>query len=74
MKREAAVPLSKRRPSDDPFSQLVRSVKIRAAVRDVLSRYSRATLKELIERVEEEHGITMGTSNMACIRQELRGA
>jgi hypothetical protein len=41
-------------------------------VRDVLGRYPDATLRELIHLVRDEHGITMGTSNMARIRQELR--
>jgi hypothetical protein len=67
---EAGVPLSKRRPSDDPLSP---AGKTRSAVRDVLGRYPAATLRQLIERVEEEHGLIMGMSNMARIRQKLRG-
>jgi hypothetical protein len=72
MRREAAVPLSKRLPSDDPLSLAGRT---RAAVRDVLERYPTATLREFIEfieRVKQEHGLTRGTSNMARIRQKLR--
>jgi hypothetical protein len=42
-------------------------------VRDVLERYPEATLRQLIERVEEEHGLRVGTSNMARIRKELWG-
>jgi transposase len=68
MRREAGVPLIKRRPSDAPSSL---AGKTRSAVRDVLERYPDAMLKELIERVEEEHGVTVGTSNMARIRKEL---
>jgi transposase len=71
MRREAAVPLVKRRPSDDPQSP---AGKTRSAVRVVMEQYPTATLRELIQRVEQEHGLTIGTSNMAHIRQELRGA
>ena len=69
MRREADVPLSKRRPSDDPSSLAGRT---RAAVRDVLEKYPEATLRELIQLVRDEHGLTIGTSNMARIREELR--
>ena len=69
MRREAGVPLAKRRPSDDPSSLAERA---RAAVRDVLEKYPEATLRELIEWVEDEHGLRVSTSNMARIRQELR--
>ncbi len=69
MRREAAVPLAKRRPSDDPSSLAGRT---RLAVLEVLERYPDATLRELIQLVRDEHGIAMGTSNMARIRQELR--
>lgn len=69
MRREAAVPLVKRRPSEDLQSP---AGKIRSAVRDVLERYPETTLRERIQRVEE-HGLTLGTSNTARIRQELRG-
>jgi hypothetical protein len=69
MRREAAVPLIKRRLSDDPSSLAGRT---RAAVGDVMEKYPTATLRELIQRVEEEHGVIIGTSNMARVRQELR--
>jgi transposase len=69
MRHEAAVPLTKRRPSDDPSSLAGRT---RCAVRDVLERYPTATLRELTQLVRDEHGITIGTSNMARIRQQLR--
>jgi hypothetical protein len=40
----------------------------------MLKRYPDATLQELIQRVEQEHGLTVGTSNMARVRQELHRA
>jgi hypothetical protein len=69
MRKVAGVPLAKRRPSDDPSSLAGRA---RAAVRDVLEKYPEATLRELIHLVRDEHGLTIGTSNMARIREELR--
>jgi hypothetical protein len=71
MRKVAGVPLAKRRPSDDPLSSAGRT---RAAVGDMLKRYPDATLQELIQRVEQEHGLTVGTSNMARVRQELHRA
>jgi transposase len=68
MRREAGVPLAKRRPSDDPSSLAGRT---RAAVRDVIEHYQDATLRELIQRVQEEHGLIVSTSNMARMRKEL---
>jgi hypothetical protein len=69
MRREAAVPLARRQPSDDPSSL---AGKTRSAVRDVLERHPNATLRQLIQLALNEHRLTMGTSNMARIRQDLR--
>jgi hypothetical protein len=42
--------------ANDPSSLLMTAC---AAVRDVLKRYPEATLRDLIERVEEEHGLRL---------------
>jgi hypothetical protein len=38
---------------------------------DVLERYPGATLRELMQRVEQEHAVVVSASNMARMRQEL---